>query len=77
MPNETPTIQPWAMNALRELVDIAALVNDEQFISHETDPRITIIDRLTQLIQDLVIEVEPLDFGDAPIDPDDEPTLFY
>ncbi|MFH7245593.1 MAG: hypothetical protein ACHWZW_22385 [Spirulina sp.] len=61
MPNETPTIQPWAMDALRELIDIAGLLNDEQFISHEEDPRITVIDRLTQLIQSLVIDREPLD----------------
>ena len=60
MTNETPTIQPWAMTALRELVDIAGLLNDEQFISHEEDPRIAIIDRLTLLIQSLVIDNEPL-----------------
>ncbi|MBD2425244.1 hypothetical protein [Phormidium sp. FACHB-1136] len=86
-----PTIEPWAMNALRELVDIAALLNDEQFISHEDDPRITIIDRLTQLIQSLVIEREPLDLqGDdrrvffvpedgIPIEvrPQEEPDLPY
>jgi len=59
--NNTPTIEPWAMNALRELIDIAGLLNDEMFVSHEDDPRITIIDRLTQLIQSLVIEREPLD----------------
>jgi len=73
--NPTPTIEPWAMDALRELVDIAALLNDEQFISHEEDPRVTIIDRLTMLIQSLVIEHEPLDPQGAVVLPD--PVTFF
>ncbi|MFH7245713.1 MAG: hypothetical protein ACHWZW_23015 [Spirulina sp.] len=57
MANKTPTIQPWAMNALRELIDIASLLNDEMFISMEAmDARSAIVQRLQALAEGLTLD---------------------
>lgn len=68
MPNNPPPPMPeWAIDALRELIDIAGLLNDEMFLSlgppesGSIDPRQTICDRLRSLTETLTLTAgEPL-----------------
>ena len=57
MPNNNPTTMPeWAIDALRELIDIAGLLNDEMFLAVETfDAREMIVGRLRSLAETITL----------------------
>jgi hypothetical protein len=62
-----PTFPTWAMDAIRELVDIAGLLNDEMFLVVEAlDAKQAIVQRLTALAESITLDGEPQALEEAP-----------
>jgi hypothetical protein len=78
MANKTPTIEPWAMDALRELIDIAGLLNDEMFLSVETlDAKQAIGQRLQALAESIALDGDPQPLEDDPDSFFDDNEILY